>query len=365
MKKLLLMTSLIGLTACGTELQTEPGTPAPAAAPAQETPAPEAQDIWTTISPGGETACTDGSQFDFMVHQGDPEKVLVYLEGGGGCWTKASCDPNGQPTAKLNLDGQEDPTSGIFDFGNPRNPFSDYSVVYVPYCSGDVHLGANDVSYPGTDPDEPALDVKHRGKINVQSALDWTYDNIAAPQDIFVTGGSAGAIPPAFYAAKLAEQYPEARIAALGDGAGGYRRKAIMYDRVEDWGVFKGLDSVKGFEDLSKDEWSYEQLFIQAGQAFPDMALARFDFAFDPAQSRFLGTASVYDTLLENILANNADIRDAVPDFRAYIAPGTEHTILQKDGFYAITVDEVGLAEWVGDFAAHQPVADITCTDCE
>ncbi len=41
---------------------------------------------WNTFEPGGETTCSDGSPFRFFARPGDPEKLLVYFQGGGGCW---------------------------------------------------------------------------------------------------------------------------------------------------------------------------------------------------------------------------------------------------------------------------------------
>ena len=32
----------------------------------------------------------------------------------------------------------------MFNRGNARNPVKDWNFVYVPYCTGDVHLGTKD-----------------------------------------------------------------------------------------------------------------------------------------------------------------------------------------------------------------------------
>ena len=57
----------------------------------------------------------------------------------------------------------------------------------------------------------------------MQAVLDWTYANVSKPEQIFVTGSSAGA-PSPFYAALIADHYSQATVTQLGDGAGGYRR---------------------------------------------------------------------------------------------------------------------------------------------
>ena len=46
---------------------------------------------WVTIEPGGSTVCSDGSPYRFFVHPGDPAKLLVEFEGGGGCWNDTTC----------------------------------------------------------------------------------------------------------------------------------------------------------------------------------------------------------------------------------------------------------------------------------
>ena len=59
---------------------------------------------------------------------------------------------------------------GIFDRSNPENPFKDFSVIVVPYCTGDVHIGDASRRY-GDDPS--SRPVAHRGYRNVAAVLGW------------------------------------------------------------------------------------------------------------------------------------------------------------------------------------------------
>ena len=367
LKNQFLIAGLFAAAACTSQNVAEPTpelTDEVAAEETGQTPAGLEAQGWSKVRPGGDVACTDGSEFYFMVRPGRAEQILFYLEGGGGCWNKASCNPEGTPTAKLNLIDQEEPDEGIFDADNAENPFADYTSIYVPYCSGDVHLGANDVVYPGTDDTDQPLPVFHRGRANAQSAIDWVTQNYAAPDTIFVTGVSAGGVPTPLYASILANNYEDARVASLGDGAGGYRRKGALPGRLENWGILNHLNAVPAFEDISEDTWSYEQLYINGAEAHPDITFARFDYSADPAQWRFLSGNSEYDTLLGNMLANNDDIRDAVPNFRAYIAEGEAHTVMQKPEFYTLTSSGVRLVDWVAQLASGEPVDDVLCEAC-
>ena len=100
--------------------------------------------------------CQDSSQYSFFARRGTENKLLMYYEGGGACWDGATC---GLELCKqdVNLDKYTPLTAGGGDFGggfadltNPDNPFKDWHVVYVPYCSCDVHWGDAANDYPET-----------------------------------------------------------------------------------------------------------------------------------------------------------------------------------------------------------------------
>ena len=127
-------------------------------------------DGWNTIEPGGETICSDGSPYRFFVRPADPTKVLFYLQGGGGCWFGGNCDPDLEPTYKIDV-SEDDPAQahGIFAFQEADNPFSDYSVVMAPYCTADVHIGDVVKAYAAPETDEHEahdVTIHHRGWTN-------------------------------------------------------------------------------------------------------------------------------------------------------------------------------------------------------
>ena len=40
---------------------------------------------WNEFSASGKTTCSDGSPYKFFVRPGASEKLMVYMQGGGGC----------------------------------------------------------------------------------------------------------------------------------------------------------------------------------------------------------------------------------------------------------------------------------------
>ncbi len=358
-----------------------PATPAPS-------PLAELGPGWNPIEPGGDTMCSDGSAYRFFVRAADETKLMVYFQGGGACWTGETCDAGGEPTYKLTADlelhsaagdqPEKGEMHGIFADGRADNPFADYSVVFVPYCTGDVHIGDRVATYtvaahtvaakddvPERQVPEHQVTVHHNGWVNSQAALDWTYEHFAVPGTIFVTGSSAGAIPSPLYARVLADHYPQARLVQLGDGAGGYRNMGQVQPYVE-WDTLGALASFPEYSGMAPEAFSFESLYISSGKAHPEATFARYDTAADEVQVSFIELGGVVTGPLQTMLAENeADIDAGISNYHSYVAPGTVHTILLRPEFYTYEVGGTKIRDWVAALAVGDPVSDVHCGDCE
>lgn len=304
-------------------------------------PATAVAQVWEAIHPEG-TRCATGGPWHFWVHRGSPDKLLFYLQGGGACWFKGNCDSAARPTFDPSVDERDDPTrgAGILDLSQAANPFRDWTVVFVPYCTADVHLGGRSVDYDG-------VSREHRGAENVATALAWVRAQPNGPREIVVAGGSAGAIPVPVYATRLAAAYPNARVTGIGDGAGGYRASAIP-GILTLWGVPAAIGDRPEFAGIDSTRLTFESLYIAAGRARPNLRLAQINQDGDEVQLAFLALLGVTGQPLAPLLAANLDeIQAAVPSFRRYLIPTTEHTILTTPGFYTTTVNGVALSDWV------------------
>ena len=354
-KVLQLSIMAVFVAACSSAVQ-QPGTTATA----------QLANGWNSFAPGADTSCSDGSPYRFFVRPGAADKLLVYLDGGGACWTRESCDPTMSPSYTQAIADDFEPRAfGIFNFDNRDNPFADYTVVMAPYCTGDVHLGQQDTIYPPVKEGQEPLTIQHRGRTNMQAVLDWTYKNVAAPASVFVAGSSAGAIPSPFYSAIIANHYPLAKVAQLGDGAGGYRNINNTTRPDEQWGTFNFLNTEAGFEQVAEESFNYEALYIAAAKAHPDIVFAQYDTAEDSVQKQFLTMAGIRDiSLLDSLQANQRDIAQQADNFRSLIAGGSTHTILRRPEFYAYGAQTVAVRDWVADLANFNDVASFTCEQC-
>lgn len=324
---------------------------------------------WTRVAPGGATGCADGSPYAFFVREGDPERLLVFLQGGGACWSALGCDPAALPTYDLSVGPEDDPAHahGILALDDARNPFRGWTGLFVSYCTGDVHLGDAPRTYPLVTEDEAAprfVAIHHRGRTNAGSALAWAFRR-DAPQRVFVAGESAGAIASPYWAAVVAARWPDAQVAQLGDAAGGYRAGAVP-DLLRTWGAVPALRAALDLPPDAQEAPDFEAIYTGAGRRHPELALARLDRAEDLVQRFFLSEVGVVaDPLQARLRANLARIRVQVPRVRQYLAPGPVHTTLASPAFYDLEVGGTALRDWVEAHAAGRPVADVVCEGCD
>ncbi|MBZ0275305.1 MAG: pectinacetylesterase family protein [Anaerolineae bacterium] len=328
---------------------------------------------WNTISPGGDTLCSNGTPYLFYVRPAaESNNLLIYFNGGGACWLGQNCDLNAQPTylptADLVVSNPGIAGAGIFDLENAENPFLNYNMVFLPYCTADVLLGNRVTTYDvPADGDVPAhtVTIHHNGFHNVRAVLEWVYANFAAPERIFMAGSSAGAPASPFYTDLVADHYPNAHIAQLGDGAGGYRsdQSPVFMDA---WGVMSILPDTPEYTAVTLDQLTFETFYIIAARRHPNITFTQYNTAHDESQYFFLSLLGMTDTLLpELLLANFSDIHAAVPDNAyAYTAGGMLHTILRRPEFYTYAVQGIRFVDWVTALANGEPVENVTCSDC-
>lgn len=325
---------------------------------------------WTRIAPGGETTCATGTPYAFYVRPGAPENLLVYFQGGGACWQGVHCDVQAQPTYDPVVNASDDPARahGIFALDHPENPFAGYTMVFVPYCTGDVHLGDRVATYdvPATDSTGAReITIRHRGFTNAMAALGWAFEHVTAPDTVFVAGGSAGAIASPFYAARVAEAYPGAHVVQLGDAAGAYRSRAFT-DVFRQWGSDAVLARFPEYEGVPEDSLDQEVLYTASARRYPGIQFAQYNTAADSIQMFFQSMFGETDRPLQQLIeANYADIRAQDPDFRTFTAGGHVHTVLTRPDFYAYRVGGVRFRDWLDDLVAGRPVDDLTCTACD
>lgn len=311
---------------------------------------------WNVFKPGGETLCSDGSDYSFFVRPGaDADKLLVYFQGGGACWNAFTCAGEfydrgvGSPEDELSF------YQGIFDYENAENPFTAYTTVFIPYCTGDVHTGNATQEYTS------ALKVEHNGAVNAQAALDWTYQTYAEPSEIVVTGSSAGAIGAVYFGPQVMAQYPDAKIALFSDGEVGAAPDG--WSVLKTWNMYENLTQP---EDADPETFSINDIYLSAGALYPQHQFAQFTTTADEVQITFYNFSENDGTPWLDMMYRFIDTLEAeMPNFRAFIAGGDQHTILGTPGFYNMAVDGVRFVDWFTAWLNGEPMDNLRCTECD
>jgi hypothetical protein len=340
-----------------TSTTTEPATTQPV-----ETTSPVPVAKWRAVTASGECMCADGSPYTYYIHEADPTKVVFFLQGGGACFSAATCAFD-SGSYRVKLGPNDDPntfSTGVFDFTDKRNPLADYSFVFAPYCTGDVHLGNATHEYG------PQLTVQHKGSVDATTALDDLATQFPDAKQLVVTGESAGSAPTPLYAGLAHDLLPNAAITVLADGSGAYPDVPAVNGAIGQlWGTERSIPPWPEDAGLTAATWSLPGLFIQAHKHDPEIIFGRHDYAFDGVQTFFAGLAGfAADDLVSLIDKNETQIEQSGVDLRSYIAPGNSHTVLSSPKFYTETVEGVLLVDWVSDLIRRQPDLDVHCTDC-
>ena len=126
------------------------------------------------------------------------------------------------------------PMTGLLDRTNPQNPVRDWSMLFVPYCTGDVHSGSNTARYTFPNSGKPFM-IEHRGWDNMQVILLWMRTHVPQPAQLLVSGSSAGAYGAGTHFASLRTLYPDAHAVFLGDSGQGVTTPKFERVRNKNW----------------------------------------------------------------------------------------------------------------------------------
>ena len=317
-------------------------------------PLPLAPGAWTQLTPAAveidgqllTPTCSKApgskSAFHFWAKRGTADKLVVFFEGGGACWDSGTCSfpitastaPGVPALYKAEILASDNPTtmSGIFKLDDPRNPLKDWSFVYVPYCTGDIHSGSKTASYTSVTTGQPYT-IEHRGADNFKVIAKWIGDNFNLPEQVLVTGTSAGAYGAMTHYPRIRTMFPKAQAAVLGDAGQGVTPASFDALRNSNWNF--QLDArVYG---ATPQATASSEIVRKLAAFYPADRIGQYTTANDLTQMQFYdvqvngltgtqGTAckAWTDGMLAGLAANQP-----AANYRSYLAAGTTHTLLR------------------------------------
>lgn len=318
---------------CGDDSGGSNGPGAEDPAPKFPPPAPGALE---TVEPGGETICSRGTPYRFFAFGGDPERLVLDFEGGGACWNELTCSVAGAifaeeaaSTADVEAVRDHPDLGGIYRLDDAANPLMGWSLVHIPYCTGDVHWG--DATHQYTEDNT----IQHRGRQNVRAVFDWVADRYPAPDQILVTGCSAGAYGAIGYASWVAERWPDAEVTVLADSGAGIITDTFFADSFPNWNALPTLqEHLPELAAADLSDLSIEDLYLATARAYPKMRIAQYNTAFDKDQTFYYTAMGGGSDWSERMRATVSTIASGADNFRHYLAPGQVHCIHPYRIFY-------------------------------
>lgn len=163
---------------------------------------------WQTITlPASSGAvCGDGSPYKIFINRvPNSSNTLLYLEGGGACWDYASCSGAGGMRGARNPNGIPDHYMSLLNPGASLvSPLSvrvhpydrvktqNWNIVYMPYCTGDIHAGDKVAVYADPAGRKAPLIWHHNGLRNTRATVSWLKDHLQRAGQLLIAGCSAG-----------------------------------------------------------------------------------------------------------------------------------------------------------------------------
>jgi hypothetical protein len=322
---------------------------------------------WTWVPIEG-SVCSDGSPTGVGIERGPSPDVLIFLMGGGACWDALTCFPPFQlpqiatpgpyGAAEFDAEIQARRPGSVLDRSLPGNPYADFTFVFVPYCTGDVHAGDAVRTYPFA----PRA-WHHRGRANLAADFAYLATALEAPARIVVSGSSAGGFG-ALLAYDLARtSWPSARGYLVDDS--GPPLDAIPATTVAAWRLAWDLDGalqpVCGtacLGDLSlllpalSARYPADRLALLSSTA--DATMRGFFFGTFADEFPFITEmpAATFEASLRRLAAAVED--DTPPgESHAFVAGGTTHPMLDRPA--AFTSEGVPLLEWLRRMVEDDP----------
>ncbi len=293
---------------------------------------------WQRVEIPG-TVCSDGSQYKFFVHDNpSSDDMVVLFEGGGACWDYESCSGQLGVLGAANPNGIADDyifqfaaryVSPIVNGADPGLPFrsidyiatNGWDVVFMPYCTGDVHVGNNVQTYADPSGQNPPITFRHAGFTNTQAAMSYVSGQFQSIDKLLVTGFSAGgaATAAAYYEVRTTldpnSGYMLNDSGPLFPAPDASSNSRQLHDTITDaW----DLDTVFATLPASFDPNDYGSTTDLVAEEFPNDQLAYTAYSSDFNYSRFSYERFFPNQSQADILAkwreDQADLIDAMDD---------------------------------------------------
>ena len=335
------------------------GTFAPTGEPLE---APDMTWTWVDVP---DSFCRDGSTAGLGLSLNSAsDKVMIFMQGGGACFDSFTCGTN---PANVALQKGEQ-IAGVFNRTQADNPVKDWSFVFVPYCTGDVHLGTKeDGMIEGVGPQ------MFVGRLNLLAYLNRIVPTFSDASQVLLTGISAGGFGAAASMEIVQWAFGDIPVTAIDDSGPPMSTEYLASCLQEKWSTTWGFDK-SVLQDCGADcdgPGDYSLPYsIHVAKKFPNHMGGLIETTGDVVITGFYGfgandctgsffTAIPQDTFRMGLLDYRATIMELDGDLGTFFIEGNQHTWLAANSFYEFEVGGVRMIDWFTDIVEGTAAAHV------
>lgn len=318
------------------------------------TGAPNEQWLW---APVGGAKCRDGSDTGIGVNiNPGSTKLMIFLEGGGACFNALTCAQNPSSFGESDF-GKWAPkggAAGIFNRSDAASPVKDWSFVYVPYCTGDVHAG----NRPAATVSGLSKPQQFVGYQNMGLILDRVLPTFTGLDHVLLAGVSAGGFGAAANFERVSKAFGTVPVDLLDDSgpfmADPYAASCLQDQWRQLWGFSDTFLAACGADCPSTTNYlgAYGK---HLATTFANRKLGLIESMDDATITLFFGfgdnNCTGFTQLTEaTFTAGLNDIRTqlaANTNFGTFYFKGSDHTSLGLSAYDTRTAGTTKLSDWV------------------
>ncbi|MCB9663799.1 MAG: vtpJ-therm [Alphaproteobacteria bacterium] len=274
----------------------------------------------TTFADDSGPLCLRGGPFRAATRPGPSDDLLIFLQGGGACWSDFCLAVNQAPPGMPGVDAL------LPDL--EANPFRAMDVAYAPYCDASLFSGRADLDDDG----DGTPDRFHRGLQNLSATLDLAVAAFPDPPRVVLAGSSGGGYGTILGALLVRRVFPDAELVVLADSGSGVARGAA------DPGFVRGLLEEQGSLGFVPpdcvgciDDGHVTGLLHWTLERDPTLRIGLFSSWYDSIIGDvFLRVAP--EAFRDELAAQTDALHAAFPDrYRRFLVDGRTHTTLLGD----------------------------------
>lgn len=310
---------------------------------------------WTWIDVPGATCMNDtATGLGINLNPGS-NKLMIYLEGGGACFNAFTCSgvahQDGFNANHLAQFASDYGDNGVFNREDGDNPFKDWNMVFIPYCTGDIFAGSNPDGFGGRN---------QVGFDNMGAYLDLLVPAFADADHVVLTGSSAGGFGAMYNFPRAQEAFGDTPVTLLNDSgppmSDDYMTPCLQQQVRDLWNLDATLpqDCADCFND---DGGGLINAVRYAADKYPDRRFGLISSTTDGVIRLFYGwgypncSNPQVPMPADVFRAGLAQLRDEVlapyPNFRVYTIESGLHVWLLENPLGTTNVTGVSLTDWI------------------